>query len=159
MTLLTQAQKQALRAHIEASQDLATHLSNSDYSAIADALNAASNPAFVVWRTSVPVEEYRDALVFTEVDQLTVGKSRIWEWITGNMTLPLETGKSAVRQGLADCWASNSATRPALIALAKRTATRAEGVLATGTGSDAAPGGLAWEGEISVFDVGPILEA
>ena len=156
---LTQAQKQALRAHIEASQDLATHLANSDYSAIADALNAASNPAFVVWRTSVPVAEYRDALVWTEVDGLTGGKPRIWEWLTGNLTLPLETSKAAVRQGLADCWASNSATRPALLALAKRTATRAEGVLATGTGSDAAPGDLVFEGAISGYDIGGILSA
>ena len=109
--------------------------------------------SFWVWRTSVPVGEYRDALTWTEVDLLTAGKARIWEWLTGLMTLPLQPSKQAVRQGLADCWASNSATRPALIAISKRLATRGEEIFATGTGTEATPGDLVFEGSITNEDV------
>lgn len=110
--------------------------------------------SFVVWRTSVPVDEYREAVTWTEVDSLTVGKSRIWEWVTANMTLPLDTSKPGIRQGLADCWGSGTATRTALLAVAKRAATKAERLFATGTGTLGSPGLLTFEGQISIDDVG-----
>jgi hypothetical protein len=44
-------------------------------------------------------------------------------------------------------------TRAALLALWKRLATRGEKLYATGTGSDAVPGTLTFEGNISARDV------
>lgn len=158
---LSNSQMLALKAHILADPALAALTSGpgADYATIAEALNATSNPNFTVWKTSVPVAAYREVLVWTEVDGLSVGKARIWDWVTGGMTLSLEPFKDAVRQGLADCWAVNTATRPALLELAKRIATRAEGVLATGTGSNANPGKLTFEGTIQASDIGAILAA
>ena len=156
--MLTNAQALVLKTAILADATQANNVSIQDYSAIADWLNTAG--AFIVWRSSIPVSEYRDSITWTEVDGLTVGsKYRIWEWLTGNMTLPLESGKTAVRTGLADCWASNSTTRANLLTIAKRAATKAEQLLATGTGSSASPGTLTWEGQISVYDIGGILSA
>lgn len=153
--MLTNTQAMTIKTAILADATQANNVTIQDYSAIADWLNTAG--AFIVWRSSVPVTEYRDALAFTEVDALTASKARIWEWLTGNMTLPLESGKIAVRQGIADCWASNSTTRTNLLTIAKRAATKAEQLLATGTGSSASPGTLTWEGQISVYDIGGIL--
>lgn len=113
--------------------------------------------AFWVWRTSIPAEEYREAIVWTEVDGLQVGKARIWEWVTAQMTMPLDASKANVRQGLADCWSAQSSTRPALLAIAKRFANKAEAVFATGTGTEANPGTLTFEGEITIEDVGRAL--
>ena len=112
---------------------------------------------FVVWRTNVPVAEYRDALTWTEVDGLTAGKARIWEWVTGLMTMPLQANKLAVRQGLADCWAANSTTRASLLAVAKRFATKTEKLFTTGTGTTATPGDLVVEGTLTTEDVGRAL--
>lgn len=155
--MLTNAQAMTIKTAILADATQANNVTIQDYSAIADWLNTAG--AFIVWRTNVPVEEYREAIVWTEVDNatMTVGKARIWEWLTANMTLPINAAKTNVRQGLADCWASNTTTRTNLLAAAKRTATKAEQLLATGTGSSASPGTLTWEGQISVYDIGGIL--
>ena len=102
--------------------------------------NTAS--AFIVWRTDLSPEEYREAIVWTEVDALTIGKARIWDWITQNMTAPINASSVNVRQGLMDCWASNTTTRTQLVVAGKRAATKAEKLFATGTGTTAAPGTL-----------------
>lgn len=114
---------------------------------------------FIVWRTSVPVSEYRDALDWTAVDGLTAGKARIWSWLTGDNTLPLEPHKTAVRQGLADCWGAASATGVALQAVAKRAATKAEAIFATGTGTTVSPGQLGWEGTVTIADIGAAMNS
>jgi len=155
--MLTADQRALLAADICASTDpeVEDALAIRNDTRLAELYNDAS--LFVVWRTTVPVEEYRDALVWTEVDSLTAGKARIWEWITGQMTLPLEPSKAEVRQGLADVWSVSSATRPALIAIAKRFATVCESLFATGTGTDATPGTLTFEGAVTIQDIGQAL--
>ena len=155
--MLTTAQQATLAAHICAStdQDVIDALAIRNDNALAALYNQDST--FVVWRTSVPVEEYRNALTWTEVDALTIGKARIWEWITGQMTLPLEPYKDAVRQGLADCWSPTSDTRAALIAISKRFATLCESLFTTGTGTDATPGLLVFEGLVTSQDIGQAL--
>jgi hypothetical protein len=112
---------------------------------------------FVVWRTSVAVNEYRAAITWTEVDALTVGKARIWDWITAQMTLPLNASVASVRQGLADCWGAQTATRAGLIAAGKRFATRCEALFATGTGTSGTPGALVFEGQVSLNDISNAL--
>jgi hypothetical protein len=151
---LTAAQLATLKAFIASDPTLSAQPLNTDGAfAIAEAMNAAASPAFTVWRSSVPVEEYRDAVTWTEVDALTVGKARIWEWLTGNMTQPLETARAPVRQGLADCWGAATTTRAALLAAAKRSATIAEKLFATGTGTVASPATMEVEGLLDYHDV------
>ena len=124
---------------------------------LAELYNAAST--YIVWRTAVTPDQYREAIVWTEVDALTAGKARIWEWITQSMTAPLNAASANVRQGLMDCWASNTTTRTQLTAVAKRAATKAEKLFATGTGTTATPGVLGWEGTLSYTDIGVALGA
>jgi hypothetical protein len=154
---LTDAQKTTLAAHIRANTDpdvVAALLIRND-TEMARLYNLDST--FIVWKPTVSVEDYRDALDWTEVDNITAAKARIWEWATGNMTLPLETGKANVRAGLAQAWASNSNTRPNLLAVAMRPATVAESIWATGTGTTQTPGDLEFEYTANIQDVGRAL--
>jgi len=157
--MLTDAQLATLAAAIAADTDpeVIDALAIRNDTLLAQIYNGPST--FVVWRTNVPVDEYRDALTWTEVDTMTAGKARIWEWITGDMQLPLEPHKDAIRQGLADTWGSNTTTRPALIAVSKRFATLCEALFCTGTGTDATPGLLTFEGPVTIQDIGAALNA
>ena len=149
MAAMTDAQQQTLAAHIRANTDPAV------VAALAEHYNGASS--FVVWRTSIRPDEYRDAIVWTAVDGLIAGKARIWDWITAGMTLPIDASKTNVRQGIADAWGATSATGVALTALAKRPASRAENLFTTGTGTTANPGLLTWEGPLHYNDVSDAL--
>lgn len=154
---LTKAQRTTLAAHIRASADaeVIAALATRNDTAMTAIYNTDSS--FIVWRPTVSVEAYRDALDWTEVDNVTAAKARIWEWATGGMTLPLESGKANVRAGLAQCWAANSSTRAALLVVAKRAATLGESIYATGTGTGAAPGDLVFDGLLSTGDIGRSL--
>lgn len=156
---LTSAQLATLKAAILADTDPAVIAARSirNDTEVARLYNLASSPAFIVWKTAVPPEDYRESVVWTEVDTLTVGKARIWEWLTGLMALPFNPSKANVRTGIADCWAVGTTTRTQLLALAKRTATKAEKLYATGTGTDATPGTLTFEGALGFMDVAEAL--
>jgi hypothetical protein len=158
---LTTTQLATLKAAIAAETDaqFVAWRADGNVAGMAIWYNTATNPAFIVWRSSVPSDEYRRVMTWTEVDALTVGKARIFEWLTGNMSLPFDPSNTAVRTGLADAWASNTTTRASLIALSKRTATRAEKLFATGTGSDAAPATMGFEGALVSDDITAALKA
>jgi hypothetical protein len=151
---MTPAQLSALKTALLADADsaVAAAVAARNDTEIARLYNLSST--FIVWRTRVPMAEYRAAITWTEVDALSVGKARIWEWMTGGQTLELDASDVAVRQGIADAWASNSTTRPALLAVGKRAATKAEAVFATGTGTTGTPGALVWEGTVNINDIG-----
>jgi hypothetical protein len=139
-----------LKAGILAETALAADIAAGNHSIILDYMNADST--FVVWKTKVLAQQImEDAFIWTDVDQLTVGKSRIWDWLTrfGNFN----AAKATVRQGLADCFGAASAMATAIIPHLKRFATRAEKLYATGTGTTAAPGLLVFEGKIQMYDV------
>ena len=154
---LDQTQRATLAAHIRASADadVIAALAGRNDTELTRLYNLDS--AFYVWRPSISVEEYRDALDWTEVDGVQASKARIWEWVTGGMTLPLESGKANVRAGLAEVWAQNSNTRTNLLAIAKRLTTLAESIFATGTGTENAPGDLVFDGRVTTTDVGRAL--
>ena len=137
---LTEAQRTVLATDIRASSDpdVVAALAIRNDPEMARLYNLDS--AFVVWNPSVQPEEYRAVMAWTEVDQLTTGNARIWEWITSNMTLTLDTSDQNVRQGLADAFSQNSTNRANLLALAKIIATVAQELYATGTGTTATPG-------------------
>lgn len=152
--MLTNAQLQTLKTYIANDVTLNAYPMTSDGAyAIAQAMNLLAAPVFIVWRTNVSSEEYRKAFVWTEVDSMTTGKARIIEWMTGSFKETLNPSDINVRQGIADAFAANTTTRANLLALSKRSATRAEKLFAAGTGSDADPATMGWEGSLSFAEV------
>lgn len=156
---LTEAQYATLGTYILSQADLADEVAGNADQAIADLLNLDAVPPFVVWRTQVPATDYTGAagIVWTEVDTLSVGKARIFEWMSGQLTRDIDASDGNVRQGIQDAFGAGTTTRTNLVALGKRNATRAEQVFATGTGTTGTPGFLVWEGRLSYLDVAKSL--
>ena len=145
---LTPAQRATLRTAILAEPALAAALAAGNDAMVADWLNAATT--VVVWRSSVTPAELMQQFVWAEVDALTVGKARIWDWMR---SMPaIDAGIARFRNGLSDCFGAASATFVALGPVLRRTATRAESLLANGTGTDASPARLRAEGVVSASD-------
>ena len=154
---LTVDQRATLAAHIRANTDpdVVAALAIRNDTELTRIYNEDSS--FWVWRESVSPEEYREAITWTEVDTLNAGSARIWEWITQNMTAPLDATKSNVRQGIADAFGAPTSTRAALIAVGKELATLAQSIFATGTGTEGDPGIRVVTGDITTTDVGRAL--
>lgn len=110
---------------------------------------------FYVWRSDVPPEEYMPALDWTEVDNMSTGKSRVWDWSTQYQTAPLDATSANLRAGIAAAFPAN--TQAALNAVAKRFASVFEEIFATGTGTNGDPGIADPEGPLSLFDVSKAL--
>jgi hypothetical protein len=151
---LTTAQLQALKAEILADAALNAQPNNSDGAFfIAAELNKLASPAFIVWRTNVPTADIKKAVVWTEYIARSQGERDAFVLINSNFIV--NAADANVRQGFADIFSgvTGATTRANLTALAKRSATRAEKVLATGTGTDATPAVMGFEGELSYQDV------
>jgi hypothetical protein len=153
--MLTTAQLQTLKAAIEADPVLNALPNNTDSAfEIAAQFNTEASPTFVVWDTRVSVDEImRNGMDWARVDNLTVGKARIWDWLGRLGTF--DASKANVRAGIDAAWAGTAAdlaVRAAIYVHCKRNATRVEKVLATGTGSDASPATMTFEGSLSYQD-------
>lgn len=159
--MLTTAQLQTLKTFINTNPTWAAYPVTQGYAAIiADALNVKASPSFTVWRTSVPLDEVmRNGMDWTRVDNLSVGKARIWDWLSRLGTL--NPSQPNVRAGIDATWvgtAADLAVRAAVYLHCKRFATIAEKLFATGTGSDADPATLVFEGSMSADDVAQARE-
>ena len=160
---LTAAQQAALKADILADATLNAYPDNSDGAfAIAAAYSEPASPDFWVWRTAVTREDITDK---ASVDGTTwswpsfiarsggeqAGWSEILAGGTVNASLP------NVRQAFADIFSGGASSAPQqrahLLAVARRLATRAEKLFATGTGSTGSPGTMTLEGNLSYQDV------
>lgn len=124
-------------------------------SEIAQAYNVPAAPAFMVWRSAVSWEEIMgNGMDWTRVDNLSVGKARIWDWIfVGGVLNP---AKANIRAGIEAVWvgtAADLAVRAMVYAHCKREASRIEKILATGAGTNAAPATMGFEGQITYQDV------
>jgi hypothetical protein len=122
---------------------------------IARQLNLKASPDFIVWRTNVPIDEImRNGMAWDRVDNLTVGKARIWDWIGRLGTF--DASKPNIRSGIDAAWvgtAADLAVRATVYTHCKRTATVAEKICATGTGTDASPATMQFEGNLTWQDV------
>ena len=125
--------------------------------AIADAYNLPAVPDFWYWRRSVPSEEYRRVLVGSEVEQLTAGKITSFEWLTGNLTLPIDASDATTQTTLGSIFAAGTTSRANLLALVRGRATRAEQLFATGTGTVATPALRTFEGLLTHLDIAAAL--
>lgn len=122
---------------------------------IADELNKESLDGFVVWKTSVPVDEImRNGLDWTRVDNLSVGKARIWDWMT--RLNEINPSKVNIRAGIDATWvgtAADLAVRAVVYTHCKRNASIVEKLFATGTGTTQIPATMAYEGPIQYQEI------
>lgn len=139
---LTPAQLLILKNAIENDVELNAHPNNSDGAfAIAATLNTVATPDWIVWRTNVTRKEIlQNGFDWTRLDNLSVGKARVWNdiFVDGQ----LNPSKANVRAGIESIWvgtAQDLAVRAAVYVHCKAKATRIQKLLSTGTGTDAVP--------------------
>jgi hypothetical protein len=158
---MTPEQLATLKAALLADPALTQFIADYRDDLIRDYYNAPSNPAFVVWRTSVTQDEImQNGFDWTRVDNLGVGKARIWDWMFDNSATTINPSKLNVRAGIEAVWvgtAADLAVRAAVYVHCKRIANRVERIFATGVGSNDVPGLLTFEGEITTSDVSAML--
>jgi hypothetical protein len=156
--MLTTAQALALKADVEADAAFASVPHNSDGAfTVAAAYNLAASPAYVVWRTKVSRDELQqlDTFDWTQIDNLSVGKSRIWDWMFMRGA-EINAAKANVRAGIAACLVGNAsllAMQTAVLTACKRNSTRAEKLFATGSGTTLSPSVMNFEGDLGYQDV------
>lgn len=152
---MTPSQLSALKVDILANPDLNVFPMNSDGAyAIAQLYNLPSNPAFVVWKNKVHKNEVGKAFVASALAAITAGNNdKLANFAAWNEEV--NPSRLDQRQFFDDVFSvtAGATTRAALLVLWKRTATRIEKVLATGTGTDGSPATMNFEGNISYQDI------
>ena len=151
---LTTAQLQTVKANIDGDPTLSVIPKNDDGAfQIAGIYNATAAPDFIVWRTSIPTAEVKKAFVWTELIARSAGERDAFTFMLSNGFI--NGADPNIRQGIQDIFSGPSGltSRTNLLALAKRKATRLEKLLATGTGSDATPATMGFEGNVSYQDI------
>lgn len=153
---MTPAQLDALKAAILATPAWAVQpMSQGGSIIIRDELNALASPDWTVWRTNVPIDEImRNGMDWARVDNLSVGKARIWDWMSRLGSI--NPSKPNIRAGIDATWvgtAPDLAVRAAVYVHCKRSATLGEKILAAGTGTEADPATMGYEGPISYTDI------
>ena len=120
-------------------------------------LNALAAGPWIVWRSSVPVTEIMlNGFDWTRVDNLSVGKARIWDWMT--KVGSIDPSKLNIRAGIDATWVGTQAdldVRAAVYVHCKRSATVGEKLFSTGTGTTAVPAtmGVGAEGPVTASNV------
>ena len=151
---LTTAQLQTLKAAIAAETDstFAALRTAGATGAMAEWYNGATT--FIVWKSSVTITETGQAFNGTEWSGMTSANHTRLQTVAQYMST-YRPGLADIRAMFNDIWsgAGGTTTRANLLALWKRAATRGEKVFATGTGTDATPGALVWEGRLSDGDI------
>lgn len=133
---LSTVQLQAVKAAIAADPTLNAAPNNDDGDvAIADALNAAAAPLFIVWRTHVLLMDVtgRAGFDWTRVDNLSVGKARIFEWmfLPGSVCNPALASVRAGVEAAFSVAANDAPCRQAFYDAGSRPATRVERLFTT----------------------------
>ena len=159
---MTPEQLATLKAAINSNQTWAAlPMTSGGALVIAEAMNQLANPAFIVWRTNVTdAEIMQNGFDWTRVDNLSVGKARVWDWMFRFGSI--NPAKVNVRAGIDQTWvgtAADLAVRAAVYVHCKRSATVAEKLFATGTGSDLSPSDMSFEGNVSADDVAQARES
>lgn len=153
----TNAQLLTLRAAAMADGTAAGYIATADDQALADWLNAGQ-PSFYVWRSSLTPDMARTAVVqgATQLDALTAGKRDSLFWLLSESVNPSD---ASVRAAIDDLCGTQNTLKGALQAALKRTTTRAEKLLASGTGTISVPATLAYEGYLSAAEASGVRVA
>lgn len=152
--MLTTAQKTTLKAAIIANSTWNAFPNSEDGNFnLAELLSKEfPTPDYIVWKNSVTTKEVKNVIDWVEYLALTVTEKSTFELMISNGII--DPSNANIRAGIANIFdAQQSNTRNALIALGKRKATHIEKIFATGTGSDASPSVMGFEGKISGADV------
>lgn len=160
---MTPAQLQTLKAAIlaETTPAFVSLRQANDEQGMADWYNVVGT--FVAWLSSVT----RDAVTvegfdWTQVDNLTTGQARIWDLLFDTQSRAINAGEAGKRAAISECWkgtAAKVAVATFVLSRCKRFATRGERVFAAGTGSDASPGVLTFEGSLTAQDISDALRS
>lgn len=160
MATLDKQQLQIMAADIAKNPDMNTQKDSADGDlAIAALYNQPAAPDFFVWKTSVAVGLLMQGnFDWTRVEALTVGKARIWEFMTAAQTV--NPSQKQVRAGFEETFTEveDAPCRQAIYDGASRLATRGEKLYAVGTGAapdnhGSGPGELVVEGIITTTNV------
>ncbi len=153
--MLTTEQLAILATEIDSNPDLADFVLNHDATLIAEYYNVTATPDYTVWRTDVSMEEImRNGMDWARVDNLSVGKARIWDWI-GKLGY-FDASKPNIRAGIDAAWvgaAADLAVRANIYTHCKRPALRGEKLFAIGTGTVASPATMEVEGQLRDIDI------
>jgi len=162
MATLTNAQLLTLKAAVLAETDstFVGYRTANDKPSMAAWFNGASTT--VVWKTAVTKKSILGGAAFdwTRVDNLSVGKARIWDQMFS--VGDIDASRSNIRAGIDATWVGTQAdldVRAGVYVQCKRFANRLEKLYATGTGTDAAPATMVFEGTIDSGYLGEALEA
>jgi len=144
---MTNAQLLALRAAAVSDGTAAGLIATADDQGLADWFNVAQ-PSFYAWRTSLTLDMSRSAIVqgATQLDALTAGKRDSLFWLLSEAVNPSDAN---VRAAIDDLCGTQATLKGSLQAALKRTTTRAEKILASGTGTISVPATLVYEGYLS----------
>lgn len=153
---LTQSQLVTLKADILADPALSAFPNNSDgNTAIAQAYALLAVPNFTVWKTNVTITHIGDNIVATDLAGLSSLNSTRLQTVVILSAEGVNPSLADRRAFFDDIFsgAGGAATRAKLLILWKRLAKRIEKLFATGTGSDAAPATMTFEGDLTYQDV------
>ena len=156
---LTTEQLHVFRAALlaETDPDLVFRRDNGQAGRVAEWYNQVGANAPIVWKTSLQLEEITsNGFDWVRVDNLSVGKARIWEWMFGSENKSINPSKPNIRAGIAEVWkgtAADLAVQATVLNHCKRPATRIEALYATGSGTMEAPATLVFTEQLSEPDV------
>lgn len=140
---LTPQQASTLKAAALLDPQAAAAIAEGNDQGLADWLNAGQ-PTFWVYKPVLSTEDARVAITtgVSQLDNLTVGKRDSLLWLFSVATIP----NASLTQAINDLCGNQNTLKNALLNAILRTATRAEKILATGTGTNALPATLTFEG-------------
>ena len=119
--------------------------------------NRPADPPKTVWKSNLELEEITsNGFDWVRVDNLSVGKARIWEWMFGNEQKSINPSKPNIRAGIAEVWkgtAADLAVQATVLNHCKRGTSRIEALFAVGTGTAAAPATMGFEGLLTEMDI------
>jgi hypothetical protein len=166
ITRFTAAANAAIRAAIQADQSLLDLANVGDYGPLADHFNAPATPDCWAWRTNVRRDEITSA---TSVDATTFTWSGTGAYINrsaaereafrevftlgGTVNMAMTNNRQCFDDVFSGTAAAAVNNRAHIKAIGRRTATRIEKLLATGTGSTADPAVMEFEGKISPAEI------
>lgn len=163
--MLTSAQKQVLHDDMIARPELATLIATGDDIALSNFYNALPTVDFIVWRSSVSQQEYQSKVSSTGTSfnwsgtggyiARSQGERDAWRvmFVSGSVNPSEPNVITAFNDIFSGTGAAAINNRSHLLALSKRKATLVEQLLATGTGTDASPAILVFEGTIGYADI------
>lgn len=179
---MTEAELLTLKAALLADTDQAVIDALSSGNAVAMAILYNLPSTKIVWRTDIPVDDIFDAITWANMtpaaapDETTLWTNRNLQCQSKQLALQtiigrreiINASKPLIRAGLQDALTSlpskadgsnQNAGWVNVLPKLKRPATKVEAIYATGTGTDADPGVLAFEGQITHYDISMALNS